>query len=86
MLIAAALRAAARRLAAARFVRSVVARAAVPGVVPPPVAAPEDALGPPARSAAGSRWHHEQKWVARAPMTIRRIGRPQRGHGSAVRW
>ena len=40
----------------------------------------------PARSAAGSRWHHEQKCVARAPTTIRRIGRPQRGHGSPARW
>ena len=33
-----------------------------------------------------SRWHHEQKWVDRAPTTIRLIGRPQRGHGSPVRW
>ena len=40
----------------------------------------------PGRSAAGSRWHHEQKWVARPPTTIRRIGRPQRGQGSPVRW
>jgi len=40
----------------------------------------------PARSAAGRRWHHEQKWVDRAPMTTRRIGRPQRWHGSPVRW
>ena len=39
-----------------------------------------------ARSAAGSRWHHEQKWVARMPITIRRIGRPQRWHGWPVRW
>ena len=39
-----------------------------------------------ARSAAGSRWHHEQKCVDRAPTTIRLIGRPQRGHGSPVRW
>ncbi len=27
----------------------------------------------PARSLTGNRWHHEQKWVARAPITIRRI-------------
>ena len=40
----------------------------------------------PARSVAGRRWHHEQKWVLRAPTTIRRSGRPQRGHGSPVRW
>ena len=33
----------------------------------------------PARSSAGSRWHHEQKCVDRAPITIRLIGRPQRG-------
>ena len=33
-----------------------------------------------------SRWHHEQKCVDRAPMTIRLTGRPQRGHGSPVRW
>ena len=26
------------------------------------------------------------KWVDRAPMTIRLTGRPQRGHGSPVRW
>jgi hypothetical protein len=26
------------------------------------------------RSAAGKRWHQEQKWVERAPMTIRLIG------------
>ena len=32
------------------------------------------------------RWHHEQKCVDRAPMTIRLTGRPQRGHGSPVRW
>ena len=41
---------------------------------------------PRLRSAGESRWHHEQKWVDRAPMTIRRTGRPQRGHGSPVRW
>ncbi len=35
------------------------------------------------RSAAGRRWHHEQKCVARTPMTIRRIGRPQRAAGLA---
>ena len=35
-----------------------------------------------ARSAAERRWHHEQKWVARPPTTIRRIGRPHRKHGS----
>ena len=40
----------------------------------------------PLRSAAPSRWHHEQKWVERAPMTMRLTGRPQRGHGSPVRW
>ncbi len=40
----------------------------------------------PARSAAGSRWHHEQKCVARCPTTIRRIGRPQRRHGAPARW
>ncbi len=38
------------------------------------------------RSAAGSRWQNEQKCVARMPITIRRIGRPQRGHGCPVRW
>jgi hypothetical protein len=40
----------------------------------------------PARSPADSRWHHEQKWVARPPTTTRRIGRPQRRQGSPVRW
>jgi hypothetical protein len=40
----------------------------------------------PFRSAAGNRWHHEQKWVDLAPITIRRMGRPQRGQGSPVRW
>ena len=40
----------------------------------------------PGRSEAGRRWHHEQKCVARPPTTIRRIGRPQRRHGSPVRW
>ena len=40
----------------------------------------------PFRSAAPSRWHHEQKCVDRAPMTMRLIGRPQRGQGSPVRW
>ena len=43
---------------------------------------PRRPSGRPARS----RWHHEQKWVDRAPTTIRLIGRPQRGHGSPVRW
>ena len=38
------------------------------------------------RSAAGSRWHQEQKCVARIPITIRRIGRPQRRQASPVRW
>jgi hypothetical protein len=37
------------------------------------------------RSAKGRRWHHEQKCVDRAPITIRRVGRPQRGHGLQVR-
>ena len=40
----------------------------------------------PFRSAAGSRWQNEQKCVDRAPMTIRRMGRPQRGQGPPVRW
>ena len=47
---------------------------------------PRRMAAPAFRSAGESRWHHEQKWVARAPMTIRRTGRPQRGHGSPVRW
>ena len=37
-------------------------------------------------SGRGRRWHHEQKWVARPPTTTRRIGRPQRAHGSPARW
>ena len=54
-----------------------------------PVAARDSCAGSPWRPAgrcAGRRWHHEQKCVARTPTTIRRIGRPQRRHGSPVRW
>ena len=52
----------------------------------PPVMRREDRAQRPFRSAAGRRWHHEQKCVARPPTTTRRTGRPQRGHGSPVRW
>ena len=52
----------------------------------PPGHRPQDRRARPPGRAAGSRWHHEQKCVERAPITIRRIGRPQRGHGSPVRW
>jgi hypothetical protein len=40
----------------------------------------------PGLSPAGRRWHHEQKCVERAPMTIRRTVCPQRKHGSPARW
>ena len=58
------------------------------GVARRPASAPCRAGSPPrrARSPDGSRWHHEQKCVERAPMTIRRIGRPQRKQGSPARW
>ena len=89
----AAVRAAARRVAAALRVRS----ARVSPRLPSPSSSVQRRPGraapvidcrmarAPARSAAGRRWHHEQKWVARPPTTIRRIGRPQRRHGSPVR-
>ena len=78
-------RAAARRVAAACLVRSVRSDQRGPVRRTPPVIPRRIALAP-ARSPAGSRWHHEQKWVLRAPMTMRLTGRPQRGHGSPVRW
>ena len=67
-------------------------RTPLPGQLGPAPSAPHVAAGQRragsssrrrARS-AGRRWHHEQKCVDRAPMTIRLIGRPHRGHGSPV--
>src|SRR5918993_1181376 len=49
-----------------------------PARLAPPVIVRRIALAP-LRSAAPNRWHHEQKWVDRAPMTIRFTRRPQRG-------
>ena len=54
-------RAVARRVAAARRARSALDRT--------PARAPARIVAAPGRSPAGSRWHHEQKWVARAPTT-----------------
>ena len=73
------------RRASARASPPRPARSSAAGPTRPAGHRPQDRRGT-LRSAAGSRWHHEQKWVERAPMTIRLIGRPQRGHGSPVRW
>jgi hypothetical protein len=90
-----AARAAARLVAAAVRVRSVRVSPTLPVPAPSSVQrAPrrggDDIVArialAAARSARGRRWHHEQKWVARPPTTIRRIGRPHRRHGSSVRW
>ena len=79
-------RAAARRVAAACLVRSVRSDQRGPVRRTPAGHPAQDRLARPRGRAAGSRWHHEQKCVLRAPMTMRLIGRPQRGHGSPVRW